>query len=186
MRLGFGLSADGKLDDLSQRRALECLARFGQRISHLPAHAVRAVGTRTLRKAANAGPFLAKAETALGHHIDVVSGAEEARLIYQGVAQGLDDELDRRLVVDIGGGSTEVIVGEQFQPLLLDSLGMGCVAIMRDFLMTGSSARNPLKRPLPSAFRKLNRCTTASRALAGNGPSVVPAASNPSPKSPKP
>ncbi len=155
VRLGFGLSADGKLDDLSQRRALECLARFGQRISHLPAHAVRAVGTRTLRKAANAGPFLAKAETALGHHIDVVSGAEEARLIYQGVAQGLDDELDRRLVVDIGGGSTEVIVGEQFQPLLLDSLGMGCVAIMRDFFDDGQLSKKSVKKAITFCLQKI-------------------------------
>jgi exopolyphosphatase/guanosine-5'-triphosphate,3'-diphosphate pyrophosphatase len=155
VRLGFGLDADGKLDDLSQRRALECLARFGQRINHLPAHAVRAVGTRTLRKALNAGPFLAKAETALGHSIDVVSGAEEARLIYQGVAQGLDDELDRRLVVDIGGGSTEVIVGEQFQPLHLDSLGMGCVALMRDFFEDGQLSKKSVKKAITFCLQKI-------------------------------
>ena len=155
VRLGFGLSEDGALDDLSQRRALECLSRFGQRISHLPASAVRAVGTRTLRKATNSAAFLTKAEQALGHRIDVISGAEEARLIYQGVAQGLDDELDRRLVVDIGGGSTEVIVGEQFQPLQLESLGMGCVALMREFFESGSLSKKAVKKATTYCLQKI-------------------------------
>ena len=155
VRLGFGLCPDGTLDDLSQRRAIECLSRFGQRINHLPSHAVRAVGTRTLRKATNAGPFLEKAEVALGHSIDVVSGAEEARLIYQGVAQSLDDELDRRLVIDIGGGSTEVIVGEQFQPLQLESLGMGCVALTREFFGEGSISRKSIKKATTYCLQKI-------------------------------
>lgn len=155
VRLGFGLTADGALDEFSQRRALECLGRFSQRINHLPASAVRAVGTRTLRKATNASAFLAKAEQALGHRIDVISGAEEARLIYQGVAQGLDDELDRRLVVDIGGGSTEVIVGEQFQPLQLESLGMGCVALTRDFFADGSLSKKAVKKATTFCLQKI-------------------------------
>lgn len=155
VRLGFGLSEDGVLDDLSQRRALECLSRFGQRISHLPASAVRAVGTRTLRKATNVEAFLDRAEQALGHRIDVISGAEEARLIYQGVAQGLDDDLDRRLVVDIGGGSTEVIVGEQFQPLQLESLGMGCVALMREFFEDGSLSKKAVKKATTYCLQKI-------------------------------
>ena len=155
VRLGFGLDSDGNLDELSQRRALECLARFGQRISHLPPHAVRAVGTRTLRKASNAEPFLEKAEQALGHSIDVVSGAEEARLIYQGVAHSLDDDLDRRLVVDIGGGSTEVIVGEQFQPLQLESLGMGCVALTREFFGDGALSRKAIKKATTFCLQKI-------------------------------
>lgn len=155
VRLGFGLCDDGSLDDLSQRRALECLTRFGQRISHLPPQAVRAVGTRTLRKATNAEPFLSKAEAALGHAIDVVSGAEEARLIYQGVAQGLDDDLARRLVVDIGGGSTEVIVGEQFQPLQLESLGMGCVAMMRAFFSDGTLNKKAIKKATTFCLQKI-------------------------------
>lgn len=155
VRLGFGLCDDGSLDDLSQRRALECLTRFGQRISHLPPQAVRAVGTRTLRKATNAARFLEKAEAALGHGIDVVSGAEEARLIYQGVAQGLDDDLDRRLVVDIGGGSTEVIVGEQFQPLQLESLGMGCVSLMQAFFSDGSLSRKSIRKATTFCLQKI-------------------------------
>lgn len=155
VRLGFGLTDDGVLDDLSQRRALECLNRFGQRISHLPASAVRAVGTRTLRKATNSSTFLTKAEQALGHRINVISGAEEARLIYQGVAQGLDDELDRRLVIDIGGGSTEVIVGEQFQPLQLESLGMGCVALTRDFFADGSLSKKAVKKATTYCLQKI-------------------------------
>lgn len=155
VRLGFGLGQDGALDDLSQRRAIECLNRFGQRISHVSPENVRAVGTRTLRKASNAEPFLEKADKALGHNIDVVSGAEEARLIYQGVAHGLDDDLDRRLVVDIGGGSTELIVGEQFQPLQLESLGMGCVALTREFFADGSIGRKAIKKATTFCLQKI-------------------------------
>lgn len=155
VRLGFGLMDDGGLDDLSQRRALDCLARFGQRLAHLPPHSVRAVGTRTLRKATNAAAFLVQAEQALGHRIDIISGAEEARLIYQGVAHGLDDQLDRRLVVDIGGGSTEVIVGEQFQPLQLESLGMGCVSLTQAFFPEGNLSKKALKKANTFCLQKI-------------------------------
>ncbi|MHA7879579.1 MAG: Ppx/GppA phosphatase family protein [Saccharospirillum sp.] len=166
VRLGFGLTEDGSLDDLSQRRALDCLTRFGQRIGHLPAQSVRAVGTRTLRKATNAAPFLMHAEQALGHHIDIISGAEEARLIYQGVAHGLDDQLDRRLVVDIGGGSTEVIVGEQFQPLQLESLGMGCVALTQRFFAKGELSKKQLKKASTFCLQKIEPIQDECLALA--------------------
>ena len=128
VRLGAGLSADHQLDDQAIARALECLAQFGERVRGLPSEAVRVVGTNTLRKARNTSAFLNQAEALLGHRIDVISGHEEARLIYLGVSHGLDDDADVRLVVDIGGGSSEFILGRRFDPLYMESLHMGCVS----------------------------------------------------------
>ncbi len=146
VRLGFGLQSDGQLDELSQKRALDCLERFHQRIKHLPSNSVRAVGTRTLRQAKNAHRFLAKAEKVLGFDIQIVSGHEEARLVYQGVAFGLEDDHQRRLVIDIGGGSTEIIVGEDFTPRTMESLGLGCVSITKRFFDDGRISKNSLRK----------------------------------------
>lgn len=164
VRLGYGLDEDGNLDDLSQRRGLDCLERFHQRIKHLPANNVRAVGTRTLRSAKNAQAFLHGAEKALGFDIQIVAGTEEARLVYQGVAFGLEDDQTRRLVVDIGGGSTEIIVGEDFTPTSLESLGMGCVSITKRFFGKGEINKRAVRaaeifclqrlEPVQSQFRK--------------------------------
>jgi exopolyphosphatase/guanosine-5'-triphosphate,3'-diphosphate pyrophosphatase len=129
VRLAGGLGPDRRLDRSSQNRALACLRRFGERIHHLPPGGVRAVGTNTLRSARNAAKFIAKAEAALGHPIETVSGIEEARLIYLGVSNGFPGSPARRLVVDIGGGSTELIIGQGLQPLVMDSLYMGCVSL---------------------------------------------------------
>src|SRR5687767_2179008 len=112
VRLASGLDAEGRLDDASQERALACLRRFGQRLRDMQAHQVRVVGTNTLRRARNADVFLAKAEEALGHPVEVISGIEEARLIYLGVSHHTDSSGGANLVIDIGGGSTELIVGE--------------------------------------------------------------------------
>jgi exopolyphosphatase/guanosine-5'-triphosphate,3'-diphosphate pyrophosphatase len=98
---------------------------------------VRAVGTNALRQARNARAFLQRARRVLGHPIEVISGREEARLIYAGVSRGLPDETGRRLVIDVGGGSTECILGERFEPLLIDSLYMGCVTWSRRFFPRG-------------------------------------------------
>jgi len=133
VRLAGGLDEDGNLDDTSRERALACLERFGQRLRDMPRGSVRAVGTNTLRQAGNSRSFLRQAEQALGHPIEVVSGVEEARLVYLGVAHSLADQGGRRLVVDIGGGSTELIVGERFNTSLRESLGMGCVSISKRF-----------------------------------------------------
>lgn len=126
--LAAGLDEHDALTPEAQERALTCLARFGQRLRSLGLEDVRAVGTNALRKARNTRAFLKRAERALGHPIEVISGQEEARLIYQGVAHDLPDSPERRLVVDIGGGSTECIVGERFETLQVDSLFMGSVA----------------------------------------------------------
>ncbi|MCE9635700.1 MAG: exopolyphosphatase [Planctomycetes bacterium] len=135
--LGAGLDDEGRLSDEMQERALACLRRFGQRLRELPRENVRVIGTNALRVAKNARGFLSRAERALGHPVEVVPGREEARLIHLGVAHSEPEAPGRRLVVDIGGGSTEVIVGERFEPLRTDSLYMGCVSWTRRFFRDG-------------------------------------------------
>lgn len=131
VRLGEGLNADKSLDPMVRDRALTCLSRFGQRLRGLPAASVRAVGTNTMRQIDDEGKFLRKAEKALGHPIEIISGAEEARLVYLGVAHGLAAGEETRLVIDIGGGSTELILGQGMIPGRRDSLYMGCVSMSK-------------------------------------------------------
>lgn len=126
--LAAGLDEEGNLSEESQREALACLARFGQRLRDVPARNVRVVATNTFRAARNAKSFLPRSERALGHSIDVISGREEARLAYLGVCHNERDDLRRRLVVDMGGGSTQLIVGERADALLAECLYMGCVS----------------------------------------------------------
>ncbi|HEX9626915.1 MAG TPA: exopolyphosphatase [Acidiferrobacterales bacterium] len=137
VRLAAGLDARNRLSGPARQRALDCLARFGERLRGLPGHAVRAVGTNTLRRARDADKFLRRAERALGHPIEIISGQEEARVIYQGVARELPDDGERRLVLDIGGGSTELIIGEGRRALLTESLSLGCVTLSRAHFATG-------------------------------------------------
>ena len=128
VRLAAGLSPQKYLDDEAQARGLAALGRFGERLRGLAPGAVRAVGTNALRMAKNGPEFLVRAEAALGFPIEVIAGREEARLIYVGVAHTLQDPSRQQLVVDIGGGSTEFIIGKSLQPLALESLFMGCVS----------------------------------------------------------
>lgn len=130
VQLAAGLNADNVISEEAQSRALDCLARFGQRIGHLPVGRVRIVGTNTLRQARNGASFIARAEALLRHPVEIISGIEEARLIYLGVAHTTAGS-GRRLVIDIGGGSTELIVGEAFEPQRLESLHMGCVSMSK-------------------------------------------------------
>ena len=145
VRLAAGLTADKSLDDAAQTRAIVCLKRFGERLRGLPPGAVRAVGTNTLRVAKNAGEFVPRFEAALGFPIEVVAGREEARLIYLGVAHSLPSSPETRLVVDIGGGSTEFIVGAGNQPHRLESLYMGCVSYSMRFFADGKLAKSAMK-----------------------------------------
>lgn len=133
IRLAMGLHANGSLDALYRERALACLARFGQRLRALSHERVHAVATNAVRQLANPQAFLLPAETALGHPIEVVSGREEARLIYLGVTHGLPETAQQRLVVDIGGGSTEFIIGKGFDALRTESVQVGCIASTRRF-----------------------------------------------------
>ncbi len=146
VRLGAGLGKDKRLDESSQERALACLQRFGERLRGLDPHTVRAIGTNTLRVAKNASAFLKKAEAALGFPIEVVAGREEARLIYLGVSHGLPISKEKRLVVDIGGGSTELIIGANHKPQQLDSLFMGCVSYSLRFFPDGKITKSAMKQ----------------------------------------
>ncbi|MCC5857378.1 MAG: Ppx/GppA family phosphatase [Ectothiorhodospiraceae bacterium] len=145
VRLAGGLTPDDNLQAATRDRALGCLRRFGQRLRDIPPDCVRAVGTNTLRQLRDGGTFLAAAEQALGHTIEVVSGFEEARLVYLGAAHAIPEDGCRRLVVDIGGGSTELIVGERTSPFMLESLSMGCVSMTRRFLPDGLINRSALR-----------------------------------------
>ena len=138
VRMAMGLRADRSLDEIHLDRALTTLARFGQRLSGLPHDHVHAVATNSVRQMARPQEFLLPAEKALGHPIEVVSGREEARLIYQGVAHGLPRGSQRRLVIDIGGGSTEFIIGQDFETLERESLQMGCVVSTMRFFADGN------------------------------------------------
>ena len=128
VRLGNGLDGERKLSAAAMRRGLDCLARFAERIKGMPASAVRAVATQTLREARNRDDFLRAAEQVLGYPIAVISGMEEARLIYLGVAHLLPQSDERRLVIDIGGRSTEIISGQGFDAEVMESYRVGSVA----------------------------------------------------------
>ncbi len=155
VRLAAGLDGEGAIDDAARERALGCLARFGQRLRGLPGEQVRAVGTNTWRDAVNADEVLVYAENALGHPIEVISGVEEARLIYAGVVHGLTCEQPRRLVADIGGGSTEVIAGRLAQPQLMESLPLGCVTLSEHFFPGGRMSDKAWRAALMHAEREI-------------------------------
>lgn len=127
VRLSEGLEKNGSLTEAARLRALECLARFGERLRDMHASNVRAAGTSTLRRAKDARAFCRDAERALGHPVEIISGLEEARLIYSGVTHSMPSYDGLRLVIDIGGGSTELILGQGTRPRALESLHMGCV-----------------------------------------------------------
>jgi len=138
VRLRGGLDANNNMDDDVAQRALDCLQRFGDRIRHLPKKAVRAAGTNTLRTMKGSANFLQKANKALGHRIAIIPGHEEARLVYLGVSHTLSDDEGKQLVIDIGGGSTEFIIGKHFEPLILESLNIGSVSVTKRFFPDGS------------------------------------------------
>jgi exopolyphosphatase/guanosine-5'-triphosphate,3'-diphosphate pyrophosphatase len=145
VRLAGGLDEQRNISGEARQRALDCLARFGQRLGNMPPGSVRAVGTNTLRSARNAAAFLKEAQAALGHPIEIIAGREEARLIYLGVAQSMPGE-GRRLVMDIGGGSTEFIIGEGVETLRRESLHMGCVSMSRAWFADGRIGEADMRR----------------------------------------
>ena len=141
VRLAEGLDGHGGLSEEALLRAHDCLERFGQRLAAVPRGRVRAIATNTVRQLRTPQNFLMPAEAALGHEIEVVSGREEARLIYLGVAHGNPPRGKQRLVIDIGGGSTEFIIGAGFLPLERESLQMGAIATTRRFFADGKLSR---------------------------------------------
>ncbi len=168
VRLGGGLTADKRIDRASQARALEAIGKFGERLRGLPRQAVRAVGTNTLRVAKNAPQFLREARQALGFPIEVIAGREEARLVYLGVAHSMppaQGEKDaRRLVVDVGGGSTEFVIGTGFEPEMTESLFMGCVSYSLRFFPEGRIDKARMKAAELAARQELAGIVGAYRA----------------------
>jgi len=167
VRLGGGLKRNGKLSRKARNRALDCLEQFGQRIRNLPQGDVRIVGTNTLRIATNAEEFSQEAQQLLGHPIEIVSGREEARLIYLGVAHGRATRDGKRLVVDIGGGSTELIIGEGMDSMLRESMYTGCVSTSRQYFDDGGISEKRMTSAIINAELKLYPVAKDYRA--GNG-----------------
>ena len=145
VRLGAGLDYRNNLDEETQKRALDCLSRFSQRLQNINKKDIRIAGTNTLRIAKNANKFIKKAKKVLNFQVDIISGLEEARLVYHGAVYSLAALGNKRLVVDIGGGSTEVIIGFDNKPKKLESLHMGCVSITKKFFPDGVITRSRLK-----------------------------------------
>lgn len=169
VRLGGGLDDEGRLSEEARIRALSCLDRFAERLQKLPRGSVAAVGTNTLRQAKNSRQFLESANEVLGHPISIIGGKEEARLVYLGVSHSLVAEDGKRFVMDIGGGSTELIIGEGFEPLHLRSLEMGCVSVSQACFTNGQLGKDNWDkahiaahlelRPVRRYFREIGWCS---------------------------
>lgn len=154
VRLAAGLDDDLCLDEPAVQRAVSVLERFGERLRHFHPNSVRAVATNTFRVARNIPDILPRAEAALGFPIEVISGQEEARLIFAGISNELPPSDNRRLMIDIGGGSTEVIIGKGFKPLHLSSLFMGCVSFTRQFFPDGHITEERMHQAMLAARRQ--------------------------------
>ena len=165
VRLAAGLDDENQLDDESRGRAVGVLERFGQRLRDVPSHNVRAVGTNTLRRARQGKALLSEFEAALGHPIEIISGREEARLVYLGVAHSIAQDEGKRLVVDIGGGSTEVIIGRRFEPLTTESLYMGCVSFSREFFPDGEIDARRMQKAILAARQEIESVEESYRRM---------------------
>ncbi len=166
VRLADGLDDRGGLAPEARQRALDCLSRFGERIRDFPPHNVRAIATNTVRALRQPQVFLGEGEVALGHAIEVVSGREEARLIYLGVAHAQPPKpAQRRLVIDIGGGSTECIIGSGFDTIERESLQIGCVASTRRFFPNGKLSKKRWKEALTEIEAEFQQFAGLYRAL---------------------
>jgi len=157
VRLGAGLTAEKILDDDTQERALACLARFGERLRGLVPGQVRVVGTNTLRVAKNAPAFITQAEALLGFPIEIIAGREEARLIYLGAAHSLPATREKRLVVDIGGGSTEFIIGSLYKSQVTESLPLGCVTYSLRYFGDGKLTKTAFQDAILAARSEVQR-----------------------------
>jgi exopolyphosphatase/guanosine-5'-triphosphate,3'-diphosphate pyrophosphatase len=164
VRLAEGVDEEGRLDKAVANRALACLQRFGQRLADMHAGSVRVVGTNALRRARRKQAFLLRAREAIGHPIEIIAGREEARLIYSGVTHTLPLDAGRRLVVDIGGGSTELIIGQGYEPLELESLHLGCVLMSTEYFSEGKLSEKRFERARVAARQELEPIQVAYRA----------------------
>ena len=167
VRLAEGLSPKGDLSADARQRALDCLSRFGERLRDMRAGSVRAAGTSTIRRAREDTSFMSEAEALLGHPIEVISGIEEARLVYTGVMHSLPPTDGKRLVTDIGGGSTEVILGQGATPTALESLHMGCVSMTERFFPDGNLTRKRFNKARMAARLELRPVKAFFRGATG-------------------
>lgn len=158
VRLAGGFDKSGALTPEIQARALAALARFHERLAGLPAEHVRAVGTQALRVATNSAEFLKKAEATLGYPIDILTGHEEARLVFKGCARTLPSSTKRRLVVDIGGASTELIIGQGLEAQRCESHRIGCVNTSIRFFQDGRITQKSLDRAITACAAELEEC----------------------------
>ena len=165
VRIASGLDGRGGLDSAAQERALGCLRRFGERIRDMHAHQVRVVGTNTLRRAHRVDKFLTAAQGALGHPVEIISGIEEARLIYIGVSHHVPNADKQMLVIDIGGGSTELIVGNGYEPRHLESLYMGCVELSSRFFSNEKASAKRFEKARLAVRLELRPVVAGFRAL---------------------
>ncbi|MDU3155602.1 exopolyphosphatase [Hafnia alvei] len=154
VHLADGLDSNNMLSEEAIERGIACLALFAERLQGFPEENVCIVGTHSLRQAANAEEFLKRAAKVIPYPIEIISGHEEARLIFMGVAH-TQPEKGRKLVIDIGGGSTEMVIGEDFDPLLVESRRMGCVSFARQFFPNGEISKDNFQRARLAAAQKL-------------------------------
>jgi len=155
VRLAAGLDENNHIYEEKILEALDALARIGQRLREIEHRYIRIVGTNTLRKAKNAYSFVRRAESVLNHPIEIISGKEEARLIYAGVSSIRASGDGKHLVIDIGGGSTEFIIGEANEPICMESLFMGCVSTSERFFAKGKITRSAMKQAIDAASVEL-------------------------------
>ncbi len=160
VRLAGGLDKHNVLSDEIMENGLKALERFGQRINEIPHENVHAVGTNALRQAINSNIFLNKARLALGHPIEIISGIEEARLIFLGVAHSIFHDKKKCLVVDIGGGSTEIIIGKGFEPILSESLYMGSVSVSKRYFNDGEITAKKMRKAILHCRQELETIGT--------------------------
>ncbi len=155
VRLGEGLDKQKNITTDTQERALQTLSQFAQRLRDVPKKRIRAVGTNTLRRAKNRKQFMAHAEQIIGKPIEVISGREEARLIYSAVSHALPETNGKRLVIDIGGGSTELVVGKKLKPCLMESINVGCVSFSKRYFADGKITKEQFKKAVIGAQSEL-------------------------------
>ena len=155
VRLASGINSHNQLSDEVSELALDCLSRFNQRLKDVSPSCVRVVGTSTMRKIDDNNLFFNKAIDALGHDIEIITGTEEARLVYLGVSQDIENNDVNRLVVDIGGGSTELILGRNAILGMGDSLSMGCVSVTNTFFSNGEINQKKVDKAMLHCSLKL-------------------------------
>lgn len=165
VRFAAGLDEQKNLDAASQQRALACLARFGERLRGFKRKQVRVVATNTFRVAKNIHEFLPQAEAVLGFPIDIIAGREEARLIYTGVVHTLPPNGDNMLVIDIGGGSTEFVIGRDLQPAITESLNLGCVTYSLRFFHKGKIDHKNFQAAVNAARAEIQRIAVALKTI---------------------